>query len=222
MARFRANRCHIPYAVNTDGSNLQLLRPGEEGYYGGGKIKVQSAFYRRHAWKIATVVLAVLVVLLLFSTLSTPKSRTQLEIPGNLNPTQNRTAPAQATRTRAPNVVSSGEGIIHLYASFSFDQGKEVSSGGDILWTDAPGRYTVWQVDETLLANIGVVDFDAIDLAFLRKLNYSKYRLLDGASGLANGDVFALATTHGNRTKVLIVTIADNIHIRWVTYKCLC
>ncbi len=27
MARFRANRCHIPSAVNTNGSNLQLPRP---------------------------------------------------------------------------------------------------------------------------------------------------------------------------------------------------
>jgi len=122
----------------------------------------------------------------------------------------------------APSIVSSGDGIIHLYASFSFDQGKEVSSGADILWTDAPGRYTIWQVDGTLLANIGVVDFDKIDLASLRKLNFSKYRVIDGANGFAVGDVFAVATTHGNRAKVLIVSISDNIRVRWVTYKCLC
>ncbi len=119
----------------------------------------------------------------------------------------------------APNIVSSGVGIIHLYASFSFDLGKEVSSGADVLWTDAPGRYTVWQVDETKLANLGVVDFDAIDLAALQKLSYSKYRVLDGASGLAEHDVFAVATTRGNRAKVLLVSIGDNLHIRWVTYK---
>ncbi len=138
------------------------------------------------------------------------------------NPPQNPTVPEQVTPTPTANIVSSGVGIIHLYASFSFDLGKEVNSGADILWTDAPGRYTVWQVDETKLANIGVVDFDALDLAYLQKLNYSKYRLLDGASGLADGDVFAIATTRGNRAKVLIVSIADNLQIRWVTYKCLC
>ncbi len=152
--------------------------------------------------------------------LSTSSTHTPSSVPA-LVKTQS-TATKQATPRHVPGIVSSGEGIIHLYASFSFDLGKEVKSGADILWTDAPGRYTVWQVDETLLANIGIVDFDAIDLDFLRHLNYSKYRLLDGASGLANGDVFAAATTRGNRVKVLIVNIADNLHIRWVTYRCLC
>ncbi len=52
------------------GESDQPLRPGEEDYYGGGKIREQRPFYRRHVWKIVTGILAILVIVLLSVTVT--------------------------------------------------------------------------------------------------------------------------------------------------------
>jgi hypothetical protein len=59
---------------------MSSSHPGEEHYYGSGKLKVQRSFDRRGVWKISTIVLAVMVALLLVNTMRMAKQDTHVQL----------------------------------------------------------------------------------------------------------------------------------------------
>jgi len=153
-------------------------------------------------------------------------------------PAQTATAQATPTPTATPDptptstpsptptpvpVVSSGQGTIHGTWSFSFDQGVQVDSGGDVFWDQQTS--TVRSMDpqgSAQLVNIGVVDFNSITAAKLHSLTYTTTPIdgnNDSSNKLVNGDVFAVLTNGGNHAKVQVVSYGYNIVVQWVTYK---
>ena len=70
------------------------------------------------------------------------------------------------------------------------------------------------------IANLGVVDFNAITLADLMWLTYDTTPIngSDVGNVLVPGNVFAVHTNAGNYAKAKVVTWGNDITIEWVTY----
>jgi serine/threonine protein kinase len=140
----------------------------------------------------------------------------------NPTPTPTPTAIPSPTPTPVP-VVSSGTGTLHGTNSFNFDQGLEVTSGGDIYWDQQTDTVrTMDPVGNAQLANLGVVDFNSLDAAALRSQSYSTTPLNgnnDSTNELVNNDVFAVVTNGGDHAKVLVVSYGYDLQIQWTTYQ---
>ncbi len=140
----------------------------------------------------------------------------------NPTPAPTPTAIPSPTPTPVP-VVSSGTGTLHGTNSFNFDQGLEVTSGGDIYWDQQTDTVrTMDPAGNAQLANLGVVDFNTLDAAALRSQSYSTTPLNgnnDSTNELVNNDVFAVATNGGNHAKVLVVSYGYDLQIQWTTYQ---
>ena len=152
-------------------------------------------------------------------------------------PTQQPTATPISTDTPTPaptatpgptptpvSIVSSGTSTLHGNAAYDFDKGLEVASGnGDVFWDlqNDPTR-TLDPVGNAQLANLGVTDFNSVDLTTLQGQSYSTTPLNgnnDASNTLVNNDVFAVATNGGHHAKVLVVSYGSDLQIQWVTYQ---
>ncbi len=139
------------------------------------------------------------------------------------NPTPTPTAtPSPTSGTLI--IISSGTSTLHGNAAYDFNQGLEVASGnGDVFWDlqNDPTR-TLDPVGNAQLANLGVTDFNSVDLTTLQGQSYSTTPLNgnnDASNTLVDNDVFAVATNGGNHAKVLVVSYGSDLQIQWVTYQ---
>jgi len=142
------------------------------------------------------------------------------------NPTSTDTPGMTPTDTPTPPpvpIVSSGTGTIHGAGSFDFDQGNEVASGGDVFWDQqSDTNRSLDPVGNAQLANMGVTDFNVIDVATLQSQSYSTTPLNgnnDSSNQLVDNDVFVVLTNGDNHAKVLVTSYGYDLQIQWVTYQ---
>lgn len=156
------------------------------------------------------------VVLLTVSILAIPPSSPSLTTKNMVTPTPSLTA------TPVP-IVSSSTGTIRGTFFFSFDQGIQVTSGGDVWWDQQTD--TIRSMDplgNAKLINLGIVDFNSITPTQLQSYTYTTTPIdgnNDPSNQLVTGDVFAVATNGGNHAKVLVVMYGYNLQIQWVTFQ---
>jgi serine/threonine protein kinase len=144
------------------------------------------------------------------------------------SPTPNPTPTATQTPSPTPtstsvSTISAGTAPLQGTHSFDFDQGLEVSNGGDVYWDvqNDPIR-TLDPVGNAQLANLGTVNFKSLDLATLQSESYSTTPLdgnKDSTNQLVDNDVFAVLTNGGNHAKVKIISYGSDLQIKWVTYQ---
>jgi hypothetical protein len=131
------------------------------------------------------------------------------------------------TRDDSPKatIVSSGAATIPGTFLFDVDTGTVVGIGptADLIWRQ---RTTVDRQmapqNRATIVNLGVTNFDKINVARLSRLNYSTAPIpgnADSTNQLVNGDVFAVHSTDGNFTKVKVVSYGFNLGIQWVTFR---
>lgn len=136
--------------------------PEEEHYYEGEKIKKNTPFYHKHAWKIATFVLIGLLVVLLFYTFLTPKQQVEStvhvqptsaisQLPPTAVPTQVPPAPTEVptqvppTPTIVPVQQTSGT-ILCQPAWSQWTLSSHWSVLNDVIVNDGNDGYTNWLV----------------------------------------------------------------------------
>ena len=107
---------------------------------------------------------------------------------------------------------------------FDFDSGTEGGSSptADVFWeqeTAVLRRMT--PQNSAQIVNLGAVDFNSINAAYLQTLPYSTTPIPgnnDATNQLIVNDVFAVKTTSGNYAKVQVIAYGYDLTIRWVTY----
>ena len=113
-----------------------------------------------------------------------------------------------------------------LKGTFLFDFDSGIQSG------PSPNTDVFWEQETTVLrrmtpensaqiVNLGAVDFNSINAAYLQTLSYSTTPIPgnnDATNQLTANDVFAVRTTSGNYAKVQVITYGYDLTIRWITY----
>lgn len=129
----------------------------------------------------------------------------------------------EAKITNVGEAICSGTITIPGTMCFDFDAG--VVSGGtaddDVFWRqDTSTTRAMAPRNGATIANLGVVDFNAVTPADLMGLTYGTTPIdgSDVGNVLVPGDVFAVHTNAGNYAKAKVVTWGYSITIEWVTY----
>ena len=122
-------------------------------------------------------------------------------------------------------IVSSGTKVLHGTFTFDLETGIEggVAANSDIWWEQMTNvkRQMVPQ-NGARIANLGVVNFNAITPAALQTYAYTTTPIPgnnDPTNKLVSGDVFAVITNKGNYAKVKVVAYGYDLTIQWTTYK---
>lgn len=107
--------------------------------------------------------------------------------------------------------------------SFDFDAGvvSGFNEDVDVFWQQHTSTTRAMTPrNGATIANLGVVDFNAITPADLMGLTYGTTPIdgSDVGNVLVPGDVFAVHTNAGNYAKAKVVTWGYSITIEWVTY----
>ena len=127
------------------------------------------------------------------------------------------------------HVVFSGIATMPADSSLNLMNGTS-AQGGHIRWdhTDPSGGRVMRPQGNCQLANLGMVDYNAITHAELQDLNYSQASIHGdvGPNNQVNtNDVFAVLNTsvqpaaNFEYAKVQVVSYGANIQVRWTTYK---